>query len=131
MHENNHVDPRISKFVLPIGATVNMDGTSLYLAVATVFLAQLHFVELSLAQQLTIVLTATMGSIGTAAVPGASLVMLIIILQTVGLNPAWVAIIFPVDRILDMTRTVANITGDATVATLVASTEGELEVKDN
>ena len=125
------VSKNVSSFVLPIGATVNMDGTSLYLAVATVFLAQLHFVELSLAQQLTIVLTATMGSIGTAAVPGASLVMLIIILQTVGLNPAWVAIIFPVDRILDMTRTVANITGDATVATLVASTEGELEVKDN
>ena len=125
------VSKNISSFVLPIGATVNMDGTSLYLAVATVFLAQLHFVDLSLAQQLTIVLTATMGSIGTAAVPGASLVMLIIILQTVGLNPAWVAIIFPVDRILDMTRTVGNITGDATVATLVASTEGELEVKDN
>ncbi len=120
------VSKNVSSFVLPIGATVNMDGTSLYLAIATVFLAQLHFVDLSLAQQLTIVLTATMGSIGTAAVPGASLVMLIIILQTVGLNPAWVAIIFPVDRLLDMARTVANITGDASVATLVAHTEGEL-----
>ncbi len=130
VEENMGVSKNVSSFVLPIGATVNMDGTSLYLAVATVFLAQLHFVELSLAQQLTIVLTATMGSIGTAAVPGASLVMLIIILQAVGLNPAWVAIIFPVDRILDMTRTVANITGDATVATLVASTEGELDMKD-
>lgn len=124
------VSKNVSSFVLPIGATVNMDGTSLYLAIAAVFLAQLHFVDLSLSQQLVIVLTATMGSIGTAAVPGASLVMLIIILQTVGLNPAWVAIIFPVDRILDMTRTVANITGDATVATLVASTEGELDLKD-
>lgn len=130
VEENMGVSKNVSSFVLPIGATVNMDGTSLYLAIATVFLAQLHFVELSLAQQLTIVLTATMGSIGTAAVPGASLVMLIIILQAVGLNPAWVAIIFPVDRILDMTRTVANITGDATVATLVASTEGELDMKD-
>lgn len=130
VEENMGVSKNVSSFVLPIGATVNMDGTSLYLAIATVFLAQLHYVELSLAQQLTIVLTATMGSIGTAAVPGASLVMLIIILQTVGLNPAWVAIIFPVDRILDMTRTVANITGDATVATLVASTEGELNMKD-
>lgn len=130
VEENLGVSKNVSSFVLPIGATVNMDGTSLYLAIATVFLAQLHFVDLSLAQQLTIVLTATMGSIGTAAVPGASLVMLIIILQTVGLNPAWVAIIFPVDRILDMTRTVANITGDATVATLVASTEGELDMKD-
>lgn len=130
VEDNLGVSKNVSSFVLPIGATVNMDGTSLYLAIATVFLAQLHFVDLSLAQQLTIVLTATMGSIGTAAVPGASLVMLIIIMQTVGLNPAWVAIIFPVDRILDMTRTVANITGDATVATLVASTEGELDMKD-
>ncbi len=124
------VSKNVSSFVLPIGATVNMDGTSLYLAIATVFLAQLHFVDLSLSQQLVIVLTATMGSIGTAAVPGASLVMLIIIIQTVGLNPAWIAIIFPVDRILDMTRTVANITGDATVATLIASSEGELRAED-
>lgn len=129
VEEGMGVSKNVSSFVLPIGATVNMDGTSLYLAVATVFLAQLHFVDLSLSQQMVIVLTATMGSIGTAAVPGASLVMLIIIMQTVGLNPAWVAIIFPVDRILDMTRTVANITGDATVATLVASTEGELNDK--
>ncbi|XOV92824.1 MAG: dicarboxylate/amino acid:cation symporter [Bacteroidota bacterium] len=130
VEEGMGVSKNVSSFVLPIGATVNMDGTSLYLAVSAVFLAQLHFVDLSLAQQLTIVLTATMGSIGTAAVPGASLVMLIIILQTVGLNPAWVAIIFPVDRILDMTRTVANITGDATVATLVANSEGELRKED-
>ena len=124
------VSKNVSSFVLPIGATVNMDGTSLYLAIATVFLAQLHFVDLSLSQQLVIVPTATMGSIGTAAVPGASLVMLIIIIQTVGLNPAWIAIIFPVDRILDMTRTVANITGDATVATLIASSEGEVRAED-
>lgn len=120
------VSKNVSSFVLPIGATVNMDGTSLYLAVATVFLAQLHFVDLTLAQQLTIVLTATMGSIGTAAVPGASLVMLIILIQSVGLNPAWIAIIFPVDRIVDMSRTVANITGDAAVATVIASSEGEI-----
>ncbi|MFY0607226.1 MAG: dicarboxylate/amino acid:cation symporter [Cyclobacteriaceae bacterium] len=124
------VSKNVSSFVLPIGATVNMDGTSLYLAIAAVFLAQLHFVDLSLSQQLVIVLTATMGSIGTAAVPGASLVMLIIIIQTVGLNPAWIAIIFPVDRILDMLRTVANVTGDATVATLIASSEGELRKED-
>ena len=124
------VSKKVSSFVLPIGATVNMDGTSLYLAISTVFLAQLHFVDLTLSQQLVIVLTATMGSIGTAGVPGASLVMLIIMMQTVGLNPAWIAIIFPVDRILDMTRTVANITGDATVATLIASSEGELRAED-
>lgn len=130
VEEGLGVSKNVSSFVLPIGATVNMDGTSLYLAVATVFLAQFHFVDLTLAQQLTIVLTATMGSIGTAAVPGASLVMLIIMLQTVGLNPAWVAIIFPVDRIVDMARTVANITGDATVAVLVANSEGEMDMKD-
>lgn len=130
VEEGLGVSKNVSSFVLPIGATVNMDGTSLYLAVATVFLAQFHFVDLTLAQQLTIVLTATMGSIGTAAVPGASLVMLIIMLQTVGLNPAWVAIIFPVDRILDMARTVANITGDATVAALVANSEGEMDMKE-
>ncbi|MEQ8238940.1 MAG: cation:dicarboxylase symporter family transporter, partial [Cyclobacteriaceae bacterium] len=120
------VSKNVSSFVLPIGATVNMDGTSLYLAIASVFLAQLHYIDLTFSQQLAIVATATLGSIGTAAVPGASLVMLIIIIQTVGLNPAWIAIIFPVDRILDMTRTVANITGDATVAALIASSEGEL-----
>lgn len=124
------VSKNVSSFVLPIGATVNMDGSSLYMAVAAVFLAQLHLIDLTLSQQLVIVLTATMGSIGTAAVPGASLVMLIIIMQTLGLNPAWVAIIFPVDRILDMCRTVANITGDATVAGIIASSEGELENKE-
>ena len=130
VEEGMGVSKKVSSFVLPIGATVNMDGTSLYLAISTVFLAQLHFVDLTLTQQLTIVLTATMGSIGTAGVPGASLVMLIIMMQTVGLNPAWIAIIFPVDRILDMSRTVANITGDATVATLVASSEGELKMSN-
>lgn len=129
VEEGMGVSKNVSSFVLPIGATVNMDGTSLYLAITTVFLAQLHYIELSFSQQLVIVLTATMGSIGTAAVPGASLVMLIILMQTVGLNPAWVAIIFPVDRILDMTRTVANITGDATVAGLVASSEGKIDLK--
>ena len=112
--------------MLPIGATVNMDGTSLYQAVAVIFLAQLHLVDLTLGQQLTIVLTATLASIGSAAVPSAGLVMLIIVLQSVGLNPAWIAIIFPVDRILDMIRTVVNVTGDATVSTLIAKSEGEL-----
>jgi len=116
----------VSSFVLPIGATVNMDGTSLYQAVAVIFMAQMHMVDLNLGQQLTIVLTATLASIGSAAVPSAGLVMMIVVLQSVGLNPAWIAIIFPVDRPLDMCRTVVNVTGDATVATLVASSEGEL-----
>ena len=103
-----------------------MDGTSLYQAVAVIFMAQMHLVDLGIAEQLTIVLTATLASIGSAAVPSAGLVMMIIVLQSVGLNPAWVAIIFPVDRILDMCRTVVNVTGDATVSTIVAKTEGEL-----
>ncbi|SHJ94703.1 Na+/H+-dicarboxylate symporter [Reichenbachiella agariperforans] len=127
VEENMGVPRNVTSFVLPIGATVNMDGTSLYQAVAVVFLAQLHMVDLTVAQQLTIVLTATLASIGAAATPSAGLVMMIIVLQSVGLNPAWVAIIFPVDRILDMCRTVVNVTGDATVCTLIAKSEGELE----
>lgn len=122
--ENNlKVDNKISGFVLPIGATVNMDGTSLYQAVAVVFLAQFHLVDLDLAQQLTIILTATLASIGSAAIPSAGLVMLIIVLEAVGLNPAWIAIIFPVDRILDMCRTVINISGDSAVSAIIAKSE--------
>jgi Na+/H+-dicarboxylate symporter len=126
VEENIGVSRKIASFVLPIGATVNMDGTSLYQAVAVVFLAQLHMVDLTLGQQLTIVLTATLASIGSAAVPSAGLVMLIIVLQSVGLNPLWIAIIFPVDRILDMCRTVVNVTGDTVVCTIIAKGEGEL-----
>ncbi len=125
--DNLGVKKEISGFVLPIGATVNMDGTSLYQAVAVVFLAQFHMVELDFAQQLTIVLTATLASIGSAAIPSAGLIMLIIVLQSVGLNPAWIAIIFPVDRFLDMCRTVVNVTGDASVSSIIAKSEGKLE----
>jgi Na+/H+-dicarboxylate symporter len=124
VNENLGVPKEICSFVLPIGATVNMDGTSLYQAVAVVFLAQLHFIDLTLGQQATIVLAATMASIGSAAIPGAGLIMLIIVLQSVGLNPAWIAIIFPVDRLLDMCRTVVNITGDAAVASIMGVLEG-------
>lgn len=123
VEENLKVDPKVSSFVLPIGATVNMDGTSLYQAVAVVFLAQFHLINLDLSQQLIIVGTATLASIGTAAVPSAGLVMLIIVLESVGLNPAWIAIIFPIDRILDMCRTVINITGDAAAAVIIATSE--------
>ena len=130
VEENLGVDKKITSFVLPIGATVNMDGTCLYQAVAVVFLAQLHMIDLDLGQQLTIVLTATLASIGSAAVPSAGLVMLIIVLDSVGLNPAWIAIIFPVDRILDMIRTVVNVTGDATVSTIIAKSEGLLNYVD-
>lgn len=122
VEENLKVDKKITSFVLPIGATINMDGTSLYQAVAVVFLAQMHMVDLSLAQQLTVVLTTTLASIGAAAIPGAGIVMLMVVLTSVGLNPAWIAIILPVDRILDMVRTMVNVTGDAMVATIVAKT---------
>lgn len=127
VEQNLGVDKKISSFVLPIGATVNMDGTSLYQAVAVIFLAQLHMIDLTIGQQLTIVVTTTLASIGSAAVPSAGLVMLIIVLDSVGLNPAWIAIIFPVDRILDMFRTIVNVTGDATVCTIVADGENMLD----
>lgn len=124
--QNLKVPQRVANFTLPIGATVNMDGTSMYQAIAVVFLAQVHFIDLTLGQQLSIVLTATLASIGTAAVPSAGLVMLIVVLQSVGLNPAWIAIIFPVDRILDMCRTVVNVTGDMTISAVIARTENDL-----
>lgn len=117
--KNLGISSKVTSFVLPIGATINMDGSSLYLAVAAVFTAQLHMVDLSLSQMGVIMLTCLMGSIGAAAVPGAAVVMLMVVLSSVGLNPAWVAVILPVDRILDMARTVVNITGDLTVANII------------
>jgi len=117
------VSKEISSFVLPLGATINMDGTSLYQAVAVVAMAQFHMIDLDFTQQMIIVLTATLASVGAAAVPSAGLVLMIVVLESVGLNPAWIAIILPVDRILDMCRTVVNITGDASVSTIIAATE--------
>ena len=122
------VSEEISSFVLPLGATINMDGTSLYQAVAAVFIAQAYGMDLDMGQQLTIVLTATLASIGAAAVPGAGMVMLVIVLGAIGVPTEGLALIFGVDRILDMMRTVVNVTGDATVATVVAATEGQLRV---
>ena len=118
-----------ASFVLPIGATVNMDGTSLYQAVAVVAMAQFHMIDLSIAQQAIIVGTATLASIGAAAIPSAGLVLMMVVLESVGLNPAWIAIIFPIDRILDMCRTLVNVTGDATVTTIIAKSEGELKLE--
>lgn len=126
VEQNLGVDKKVSSFTLPIGATVNMDGTSMYQAIAVVFLAQMHMIDLTLTQQIIIVVTATLASIGSAPVPSAGLVMLIIVMESVGLNPAWIAIIFPVDRILDMFRTVVNVSGDAVVASIVAKGEGML-----
>ena len=117
------IPKKVSDFVLPIGATVNMDGTSLYQAVAVIFLAQYHGVDLSFVQQIGIVLTATLASIGAAAVPSAGLIMLMFVLTSVGLNPMWIVIVYPIDRILDMCRTVVNVTSDATVCAIVAKGE--------
>lgn len=120
------VSKRVTSFVLPLGATINMDGTALYQGVAAVFIAQVYGIPLDFADQAAIVLTATLASIGTAAVPGAGLVMLVIVLETVGVPVEGIALIFGVDRLLDMCRTVVNVTGDAAVAVVVAATEGEL-----
>ncbi len=125
--ENLKVKNEVASFVLPLGATVNMDGTSLYQAVAAVFLAQIYGMDLTLAQQLTIILTATLASIGSAAVPGAGMIMLVIVLGAVGIPAEGIALIFAVDRPLDMLRTVVNITGDASVACIVATTENKMK----
>ena len=117
------VSEEVSSFVLPLGATINMDGTALYQAVAAVFIAQTLGMDLTLGAQLTIVFTAVLASIGTAAVPGAGIIMLIIILEAVGVPSAGIALILGVDRILDMMRTVTNVTGDASVAVAVHSSE--------
>lgn len=118
------VKKEVSSFVLPVGATVNMDGTSLYQAVAAVFIAQAFGMELDLNQQLTIVLTATLASIGSAAVPGAGMVMLVIVLGAIGVPEQGLALIFAVDRILDMCRTSVNVTGDAAVCLLIGKKVG-------
>jgi len=121
------VDKEISSFVLPIGATINMDGTSVYQAVAAVFIAQAFGMDLSFSTQLGIVVTATLASIGAAAVPSAGMIMLIIVLGQAGIPEAGLALIFAVDRPLDMCRTIVNVTGDATVSMLVAKSVGKLK----
>ncbi len=120
------VKEEVVSFVLPVGATINMDGTALYQGVAAVFIAQLFALDLTIAQQLTIVLTATLASIGTAGVPGAGMVMLVIVLQSANIPVEGIAIILGVDRLLDMCRTACNVTGDAAVCGVVAHTEGAL-----
>jgi proton glutamate symport protein len=119
VEKNLGVENEIASFVLPIGATVNMDGTSLYQAVAAVFIAQAYGIDLSLAQQLQIILTATLASIGAAAVPGAGMVMLVIVLGAINVPVEGLALIIAVDRILDMCRTTVNVTGDAVVALMI------------
>jgi Na+/H+-dicarboxylate symporter len=122
------ISREVSSFVLPLGATINMDGTALYQAVAVMFIAQIYGVPLDITAQLTIVLTATLASIGAAGVPSAGIVTLILVLQSVGLGgqaQAGIALILGVDRILDMVRTAVNVTGDLTVCAAIARTEGE------
>ena len=126
VQNNLGVSEEVASFVLPLGATLNMDGTALYQAVAAVFIAQTLGIPLDLGAQLTIVFMALLASIGTAAVPSAGVVMLVIILEAIGVPVAGITLILGVDRILDMCRTTANITGDAMVASIVATSENQL-----
>lgn len=126
VEKNVGVEEEVSSFVLPVGATINMDGTSLYQAVAAVFIAQALGMDLTIVEQLAIVLTATLASIGAAGVPGAGIIMLVIVLQAVQVPVQGIALILGVDRILDMVRTAVNVTGDAAVSVAVAHTEGKL-----
>jgi len=125
--ENLGVPKSISSFVLPLGATINMDGTALYQGVCALFIANVFGLELTLSQQFLIVMTATLASIGTAGVPGAGLIMLTMVLQTVGLPLEGLALVAGIDRILDMARTTVNITGDSACAVVMAASEKELD----
>ena len=125
VEKNLNVSDEVTSFVCPLGATINMDGTSVHQAISAVFIAQAFGQDLTIADQLVIVLTATLSSIGAAAVPGAGLIMLVIVLGAIGIDPQGLALIIAIDRPLDMCRTIVNVTGDATVASVVASTEGE------
>lgn len=121
------VSEEVSSFVLPLGATINMNGTSLYQGVSAVFIAQALGLDLSISSQIMIVLTATLAAVGTAGVPGAGLVMLVVVLEAVGIPAAGIALIMAPERILDMIRTMVNISGDASVSVVVASTENALD----
>jgi proton glutamate symport protein len=123
--QNLGISKQVSSFVLPLGSTINMDGTALYQGVAAVFIAQVFDIHLGLGAQLQIVLTATLASIGTAGVPGVGMITLALVLTSIGVPTAGVALILGVDRILDMFRSATNLTGDASAAVMVASTEGE------
>jgi Na+/H+-dicarboxylate symporter len=127
--ENLGVEKEVAAFVLPLGATINLDGTAMYQSIAAVFIAQALGMQLDFAAQLTIILTALLASIGAAPVPGAGVIMLVIILEAIGVPSGGVALILGVDRILDMLRTSANVTGDATVSVLVNASEEQANRK--
>ena len=116
-----------ASFTIPLGATINMDGTAIMQGVATVFIAQVFSVDLTISDYLMVILTATLASVGTAGVPGVGLIMLAMVLNQVGLPVEGIAIIIGVDRLLDMTRTAVNVTGDCMVTCVVAKSEGELD----
>lgn len=129
--KNLGVSKQVSSFVLPLGATINMDGTALYQAIAAIFIAQIFDIDLNLTQQLTIILTATLASVGAAGVPGAGMITLALVLDTLGVPATGIALIFGLDRILDMCRTIVNITGDLTLTMVMAKSEGEVfEITD-
>jgi Na+/H+-dicarboxylate symporter len=125
--DNLGVSDKIASFVLPLGATINMDGTALYQGVCALFIAQAYGIDLTFSQMITIILTATLGSIGTAGVPGAGFIMLTIVLQSVGLPLEGTALIAGIDRLLDMARTSVNVIGDTSAAAIIAASEGELD----
>ena len=123
VEKNLKINKTVSGFVLPLGATINMDGTALYQGVAAVFIAQVYGFDLTIAEQLTVVLTAVLASIGTAPVPGVGIIMLVMILQAIHVPPEGIALIIGVDRLLDMCRTITNVTGDSAVAVAIAGME--------
>ncbi|MDW7660624.1 MAG: dicarboxylate/amino acid:cation symporter [Bacillota bacterium] len=129
--DNLGVSEKIASFVLPLGATINMDGTALYQGVCALFLAQVYGIDLSIGQMVTIIITATLGSIGTAGVPGAGFIMLTLVLQSVGLPLEGLVLIAGIDRILDMARTSVNVIGDASCAVVVAASENELDIEND
>ncbi len=124
--KNLGVEEEVSSFVLPLGSTINMDGTACYQAVAACFIAQATGIDLTFGDQLTIIFTAVLASVGTVAIPGAGIIMLLIVLEAIGVPSAGIALILGVDRILDMLRTTVNVTGDAAVTVLIAHQEGQL-----
>ncbi len=127
IEQNAGVSNKVSSFVLPMGATINMDGTAIMQGIATVFIAQVYGVDLSVTDFLMVIVTATLASVGTAGVPGVGLIMLAMVLQQVNLPVEGIALIIGVDRLLDMTRTAVNVTGDCVVSCIVAKSEGELD----
>ena len=127
VEKNLNVSEEVTSFVCPLGATINMDGTSIHQAISAVFIAQAFGQDLTLTDQIVIVITATLSSIGAAAVPGAGLIMLVIVLGAIGIDPQGLALIIAVDRPLDMCRTIVNVTGDAAVSMIVAKSVGKLK----